>query len=263
MQKLVIFTALVGLLIAACGSDGAEDEITVASPTEVATSPGEATPTNAPSSTPTRVPPTATPTAEPELTVVESGFVPRPADSLGNVYAMWTTVLRNDSSKAAIDVEVRALLYDGAGTLVGTDIDYLPVVFPGTTIAAGSNSASVSAAPTRADFRVEVTRYTDTETETGFAVEGATFVPDRFSSKVTFSVTSPYAQDLEDLSAVCLVKDAAGALVGVAQGYIDFLPAQTTATSECTFFGDEINAAAVASAEAYVSISSLTALQLE
>jgi hypothetical protein len=227
-----------------------------------------ATITSAPASatatfSPTRQP-TATPTPEPQLTVVEYGFVVLAPNSLGDQYAPWVIVLRNDASKGATDIEVRVLLYDDTGVLVGSDTKTLPLVFPTTTVAVASDFTDVSSAPSRMEYRIEEVTFTDVRTNLGIDTSEGIFTQDRFSSSVTFSATNNYDVDLESVETICVLKDSASQYLGIATARIEFMPAGTTATGECTFFDDDITAPeSVASVNVYAAFSLSTVFALD
>ncbi|MEO8539166.1 MAG: hypothetical protein ABI577_05450 [bacterium] len=168
----------------------------------------------------------------------------------------WVVMLSNETNQFANFVRVQALFYSSTNVLLGTSEDFA-YVWPGQTSPAhGSNSYAERA--TRMEVRVEAKpKFTDVKTQTFPRVAEVEIARDKYSAKVTGKTTSPWSTDVENLEVVCVLRDAGGVLVGVANSYLELLPGEATAVVECSYISSDI-AAKATTAEMYLVFSSIS-----
>jgi hypothetical protein len=181
------------------------------------------------------------------LAVVDSGFstyegFDGPAGSYG-------LILENRSDRPINHLAVRVDVYDETDARVGSYDHAVAVVNPGARLGLG---AEISDPLPRGIGRLDIR----TEGRVGEPVPGGAFTvadvstsSDEFGVYTTFVVSSSYAVEFELTPAYAVYRDAAGRIVGGANGVVDLIPPRGRANGEVTAFAVVPN---VARAEVYV-----------
>jgi hypothetical protein len=181
------------------------------------------------------------------LAVVDSGFstyqgFDGPAGSYG-------LILENRGDRPINHLAVQVVVYDRNDTVVGSYDHAVAVVNPGTRLGLGAEiSDPLPNGIGRLDIR--------TEGREGEPVPGGVFTvadvstsSDEFGVYTTFVVSSSYAVELKLTPAYAVYRDAAGRIVGGANGLVDLIPPRGRANGEVTAFAVVPN---VARADVYV-----------
>jgi hypothetical protein len=161
-------------------------------------------------------------------TIVAKGYA-QTKDELGFGF-----VVENPSPAHALErTQYQVAAYDEAGNVLKTDAGYLDLLLPKQRLGMGGRlSLPKGATAARVAVQIRASDYKASEGEKPFTTENVAFVGDKFSSKVTGIVKSPYAKDVKSIQATAIAYDQAGAIVGGGFGYIDLVPANGQAAAE-------------------------------
>lgn len=141
----------------------------------------------------------------------------------------WAATITNPNDGILAEfIEVQATFKDASGAVIDTQTDYLDALLPGETRAVGSDYldtdpadiASVDVIASTQDFRVAGPDDVATLSVSPPAVERTT---DGLS--VLAEVTSTDDDVLTNASAVGVIRDADGRIIGAMTGYVGFVPA--------------------------------------
>jgi hypothetical protein len=181
------------------------------------------------------------------LAVVDSGFstyegFDGPAGSYG-------LIVENRSDQPINHLAVQVVVYDTTDTVVGTYDHTVAVVNPGARFGLGAEiSDPLPNGIGRLDVRTE--RLEGEPVPSGaLTVANVSTSSDEFGVYTTFVVSSSYTVELELMPAYAVYRDAAGRIVGGANGLVDLIPPRGRANGEVTAFAVVPN---VARAEVYV-----------
>jgi hypothetical protein len=197
------------------------------------------------------------------ITIVGQGFTQEPTDTIGDGYVSYAVLLANpnDPSAAApqiaTDISVNITFTDATGTVVGSQSDTVSYLLPGTTFA-DADDAQVKGA-THMEAQALVGSWTQNDAPiTGKLVASQLHLTnDGFEEKTIGIVKSTFGKDYKELVASAVYYNAAGAIIGGDNTFIDFVPANGTAS----FSIDGLEAPkGIAKASAYVGFSSLSLL---
>jgi hypothetical protein len=246
---LLLTAVAFGVIVARLGGDdgGAADPSpgTGAPPGGSEPDDGRTTTTDAPDGTTTT---TAGPAeAVDGLEVVDSGFstyegFDGPAGSYG-------LILENTSDQPITYFTVQVVVYDTNRTVVASYDHDVAVVNPGARLGLGAEvSDPLPNGIGRLDIRTEEGDG-DPVPQGAFTVADVATSSDEFGVYTTFIVTSSYDVEFELSYAYAVYRDAAGKIIGGANGLIDLIPPRGRATGEVTAFAVVPN---VARAEVYV-----------
>ncbi|HSP54975.1 MAG TPA: hypothetical protein VLS25_05250 [Dehalococcoidia bacterium] len=204
--------------------------------------------------------PTPVPTEKPNVNLSENGFNSY-VNSLNQTTVVWAAVLENKSAtQQALDTKVTALFYDANNVLLDTDDQTARIIFPAETSAVGSTLVSVTSAPVRMEVRVSGTKFQTPNSTASLTIGQASFVQDPYSPMVTANIQNPFGADIKNLGVICIITDAAGAYLGVGEGYVDLLPAGTTAQAQCRV-DSRLNLGAMAVARLFPSFGFIASLE--
>lgn len=222
-------------VVAACGPS-ANDAANSASGTPVTgVSSNQTTqPNQTPITQPTAVRPAPTPAPQRALTITATGYGSASANSLGYGY----TVKNENASEAAESITVQVAFQDAAGVVLGTDSDSIPFIGPGDHIGIGGtgyfqNTNRVA----KMTVQVLPSRWTASPVLPKFSFANVTYIDDRFFSKVTGVMTSPYTKDYKFVRASAIGLDASGAIVGGGFTFVDFAPASGQVAVSVSYTG--------------------------
>jgi len=243
---LLLTAIVIGVIVARFGDDDgdAEPSPTTDAPPAVSEPDGGPTTTresNGTTSTTARTVPVQ------GLAVVDSGFstyqgFDGPAGSYG-------LILENRGDRPINHLAVQVVVYDRNDTVVGSYDHAVAVVNPGARLGLGAEiSDPLPNGIGRLDIRTEGR---EGEPVPGGAVTVAdvSTSSDEFGVYTTFVVSSSYAVELKLTPAYAVYRDAAGRIVGGANGLVDLIPPRGRANGEVTAFAVVPN---VARADVYV-----------
>lgn len=196
--------------------------------------------------------------AEAQLTVGDYGFTQFGKSEYTGPRVSYALVVSNKGTAIGTSAKVQVTFEDGAGGVVDSQEDYLAAVLPGSSVAlagelpdtAGVKKMTVQVLPGSsealkskpANFTVSKIK-TKTQEYTGV--------------KTTASVASPFTEDLEEVQAVAVYRNAKGKIIGGDFTYISFIPAGGKAAVSIESFAHE---KVPAKTEVYVGLSSLSLL---
>jgi hypothetical protein len=181
------------------------------------------------------------------LAVVDSGFstyqgFDGPAGSYG-------LILQNRGERPINHLAVQVVVYDRNDTVVGSYDHAVSVVNPGARLGLGAEIGDpLPNGIGRLDIRTEG-REGEPVPGGAFTVADVSTSSDEFGVYTTFVVSSSYAVELELTPAYAVYRDAAGRIVGGANGLVDVIPPRGRANGEVTAFAVVPN---VARADVYV-----------
>jgi hypothetical protein len=160
------------------------------------------------------------------LQVVGQGFTQFPPSD-GYSYASEAAVIKwNGIDTIAENVEVTSTLTDANGTVVDSEQDTFPVIYPGETVAL-AHTPQVSGA-VKLTVQADVTK-TDafTDSPPTFSTSGITTdTSDGYSINTTGSVSSTSTKELQEVFVTAVYYDSAGNIIGGNLGVVNFIPAQ-------------------------------------
>jgi hypothetical protein len=245
---LLLTAAAIGVIVARFGGDGGDtaDPSPGTDAPPAVSEPDDATTTPDASNVTTS---TTAGTVEPigGLAVVDSGFstyagFDGPAGSYG-------LVLENTSDRPITFFTVQVVVYDTNDTVVGSYDHDVAVVNPGARLGLG---AEVSDPLPNGIGRLDI-RTSEGEGNPAppgaFTVADVSTSSDEFGVYTTFVVSSSYDVEFELSYAYAVYRDAAGRIIGGANGLIDLIPPRGRANGEVTAFQVVPN---VARAEVYI-----------
>lgn len=243
---LLLTAVALGVTVARFGGDAADPSPGTDAPPAVS-EPDDATTatTDAPSDTTT----TTAGTAETidGLAVVDSGFstyegFDGPAGSYG-------LILENTSGQPITYFAVQVVVYDTNDTVVGSYAHDVAVVNPGARLGLGAEiSDPLPNGIGRLDIRTEEGEG-DPAPQGAFTVADASTSSDEFGVYTTFVVSSTYDVEFELSYAYAVYRNAAGRIIGGANGLVDLIPPGGRASGEVTAFEVVPN---VARADVYI-----------
>ena len=246
---LLLTAVAVGVIVARLGGDDgdtADPSSGTAAPPPVSEGDDGATATtDAPSGTTTTTAGTAE--AIDGLAVVDSGFstyegFDGPAGSYG-------LILENTSDQPITYFAVQVVIYDTDDTVVGSYDHDVAVVNPGARLGLG---AEISDPLPNGIGRLDIRTHEgggDPAPRGAFTVGDVSTSSDEFGVYTTFVVSSSYDVEFELSYAYAVYRDAAGRIIGGANGLIDLIPPRGRANGEVTAFEVVPN---VARADVYV-----------
>lgn len=258
-HRLVLaLTLSLALTLAGCGSDSgsrlAGDESTGDRESQ-----SSVVQNTTPATTPTTVAVTTTVAARKPVEIVKSGFTQLAPNSIGTSYVSYAAIVRNPNSDTwlASRVDVNFTFTDNAGTVVKSNSESFAAILPGQTVAIGDNTQAQGA--TKLDVKVLVGRWDNNVTQTTlgtFTAEGVTTTAQRFGGqKTNATVKSTFVKDLKSTKGVAVYYDSAGAIIGGAFTFIDFIPGGGSVGVEITGSSTVPN---VARTEVYVALTNLS-----
>lgn len=168
-------------------------------------------------------------------------------------------LLENPNPSTAFErTQYQVALYDAAGIVLKTDSGYITFLAPGEKTAVADNMyLDAGAKPVRLDVQVKPGKsQVLKEIVPNFTTENVTYKPDRFSSKVTGVIRSPFKKDLSDLHVSAVAYDANGAIIGGGFTFLKFVPAGGAAAVEVSI----TTAGTPVKVELYPALSGLTLL---
>ena len=181
------------------------------------------------------------------LAVVDSGFSTyRGFDGPAGSYGL---ILENRSDQPITYFTVRVVVYDTNDVVLGSYDHDVAVVKPGAELGLGAEiSDPLPDGIGRLDIRTEEGEG-DPPPRGIFTVADVSTSSDEFGVYTTFVVSSSYDMEFELPHAYAVYRDAAGRIIGGANGLIDVIPPRGRASGEVTAF--EV-VPKVARAEVYV-----------
>jgi len=246
---LLLTAALVGVIVARLGGDDGE----AAHPTSGTDAPpvvsepddGTTTTTDAPDDTTTT---TAGPSETIDgLEVVDSGF--STYEGFDGPTGSYGLILENTSDQPITYLTVQVVVYDTNDTVVASYHHDVAVVNPGARLGLGAEvSDPLPNGIGRLDIRTEEGGG-DPVSDGAFTVADVSTSSDEFGIYTTFVVSSSYDVEFELSYAYAVYRDAAGKIIGGANGLIDLIPPRGRATGEVTAFAVVPN---VARADVYI-----------
>ena len=245
---LLLTAVAVGVIVARLGGDDgdtADSSGTDAPPAVSDRDEGTTATTGAPRGTTTATAGTAETIAG--LALVDSGFstyegFDGPAGSYG-------LILENTSDQPITYFAVQVVVYDTDETVVGRYDHDVAVVNPGARLGLGAEiSDPVPNGIGRLDIRTEEG---DGDPAPGgaFTVADVSTSSDEFGVYTTFVVSSSYDVEFELSYVYAVYRDAAGRIIGGANGLVDLIPPRGRASGEVTAFEVVPN---VARADVYI-----------
>jgi hypothetical protein len=168
------------------------------------------------------------------LAVVNSGFstyegFDGPAGSYG-------LIVQNTSAQPISSFTVQVVVYDTDDSVVGSYDHDVSVVNPGARLGLGAEvSDPLPNGIGRLDIRTDEADG-DPVPQGAFAVADVSTSSDEFGVYTTFVVSSSYDVELDNSHAYAVYRDAAGRIIGGANGLIDVLPPRGRASGEVTAF---------------------------
>jgi len=230
MHRIIVALS-VTLLLAACGisaipttSGTPQSEVVVqatAAPAPTAAPKPTTTPKPTEAPKPTATPaPTATPEPE-KLKLLDSGF------GQNKQVIGYAFLVENPNKGLAYgSSQYHVSVYSADGTVLGTDSNYIAVIFPGEKLGVAGRLYLNSEAKAE---KIEV-QILGGKTETfkeiqGFGTDKVTFAPDPYSPKVAGIVTSSYTKDIKQVYVAAIAYDQAGKIIGGGFTFLDFVPA--------------------------------------
>jgi hypothetical protein len=186
-------------------------------------------------------------------------------------YVSWAVLLENPNpDKAALDVTMTVRLMAADGSVLGEEVETIPVLMPGTTawareqpptgVNTGEYSLLLNMRPvTKVDVAVEPAEWRSVPAAGGYHVsdERVGIETAAFPLEVTATVTSEFGFDQTDVPVVAVLRDDAGRIVGGARWRIGSLPAGGTAEAVVRSYESIGSVAQVADVELHLSPPSL------
>jgi hypothetical protein len=246
---VVLTAAAIGLIVARFGDDDGDDS---AGPSPITEAPSAATDPTDDTITTTEPSDDTTTTTEPSTTidgleVVDSGF--STYEGFDGMVGSYGLILENTTDEPITNFTVEVVIYDTTDTVVSSDPHTVAVVNPGARLGLGAEVAD--ALPNgigRVDVQVEEGSGGPVP-EGAFTISDVSTSSDEFGIYTAFVVSSTYDVELELPYAYAVYRDAAGRIIGGANGFVDVIPARGRANGEVTSFEVVPN---VAEAEVYV-----------
>jgi hypothetical protein len=244
---LLLTAAVIGVLVARLGGDG--DAAGPSSGTDAPSAASERDDGSTASSDASdgRTGTTAGAETIDGLAVVDSGFSTyRGFDGPAGSYGL---ILENRSDKPITYFTVRVVVHDTNDAVVGRFDHDVAVVRPGAKLGLGAEiSEPLADGIGRLDIRTEEGEG-DPAPRGNLTVADVSTSSDEFGVYTTFVVSSSYDMAFELPHAYAVYRDAAGRIIGGANGLIDVIPPRGRASGEVTAF--EV-VPTVARAEVYV-----------
>ena len=244
---VLLTAAAIGLLVARLGDDdGAGDSGGPSPITDVPPPVTDATdePTTTADDTTTTTAPHETIDG---LEVVDSGF--STYEGFDGQVGSYGLVLENTTDQPITNFTVEIVIYDTTDTVISSDPHAVAVVNPGARLGLGAEVAGpLPNGIGRLDIQVE--EGTGGPVPQGaFTITDVSTSSDEFGIYTAFVVSSTYEVELELPYAYAVYRNAAGRIVGGANGFVDVIPARGRANGEVTSFEVVPH---VAQAEVYV-----------
>jgi hypothetical protein len=181
------------------------------------------------------------------LAVVDSGF--STYEGFDGAAGSYGLILENRSDRPINHLAVQVVVYDRNGTVVGSYDHPVATLNPGARLGLGAEiSDPLPNGIGRLDIRTEG-REGEPVPGGAFSVADVSTSSDEFGVYTTFVVSSSYAVEFELAPAYAVYRDAAGRIIGGANGVVDLIPPRGWANGEVTAFAVVPN---VARAEVYV-----------
>lgn len=141
-------------------------------------------------------------------------------------------ILQNPNETYALnDSRYQVTAYDAGDIVVGTDSGYIEVLLPGQTLGvAGDLFIPGDGAITRIEAQFAPGDYVAPGDLLPFTTSDATFAPGSFSSEINGQVNNPYSEEVTDLRVMALAYDEAGNIIGGGYTFLDFVPAESSAS---------------------------------
>jgi hypothetical protein len=190
------------------------------------------------SGSPSAKPSSAEATARKDLKIVAQGFTQLPADSIGSKYLSYAVIVDNPNSPSAAHpfvasrVNVNITFTDDSGAVVKSQSETIDSVLPGQKMAAGDSVQAKGAKHMEVKALVDSWDQNDAPITGSFKTSGVTSSNDGFGQKTAGNVASTFDKDYKDLSAVAVYYNSTGHIIGGANTFVDFIPANNKASFE-------------------------------
>ena len=162
------------------------------------------------------------------VSLVNSGYGQK-----DNQVAYGALIENASADAAATSISVHVTVYDGSGTVIAVEDNYIQLILPGETQAFASTAYlgdGLLVGSVEFIFRVDtMAPASDLPYLTSTNIN---YQPDDYSPKVTGQIENPYDVKLEYVQVVVIAYDADGAIIGGGTGYIDFISAGKKAAVE-------------------------------
>jgi hypothetical protein len=204
-----------------------------------------------------------------DVRVEEVGFTQYEATD--DQYVSWAVLLDNPNmERAAVDVTMTVRFVAADGSVLGEEVETIPVLMPGTTawareqppagLSTGEYSLLLDMKPVaELDVEVEPAEWRSVPDPGTYRIsdERVGIETASFPLEVTATVASEFGFDQTNVPVVAVLRDSAGEIVGGARWKIDSLPAEESA--EAVIWSNESigSVAQVVDVELYVSPPSL------
>lgn len=247
---VLLTAAAIGLLVARLGDDDGEGD---SGPSPVTEAPPAVTDArDDPTTTADAAADDTTTTTAPRetiagLEVVDSGF--STYEGFDGQVGSYGLVLENTTDQPITNFTVEVVIYDTTDAVISSDPHAVAVVNPGVRLGLGAEVAGpLPNGIGRLDIQVEEGTGGPVP-QGGFTITDVSTSSDEFGIYTAFVVSSTYEVELELPYAYAVYRNAAGQIIGGANGFVDVIPARGRANGEVTSFEVVPN---VALAEVYV-----------
>jgi hypothetical protein len=236
---VVVAAAIIGLIVVMSGDDDntADPDRTV--DRSDTTLPDDSTDTTgAPSDEPGDEP-SDEPSGSGQIEVVETGFSNYKDSYDEEIVASYGFVLENKGDETIASTEVNVALYDASDTVIASDSHTVFVLRPGEKVGVGDELwGELTAEVARIEVVPGPSPYpADVPDEGTLTAEGINTVDEEYGGlKTTFTIASTYAEQVDSPNVYAIYRDAGGAIIGGARGYMDFVPAGGKTAAEITTF---------------------------
>jgi hypothetical protein len=124
-------------------------------------------------------------------------------------------------------------LYAEDGNVIATNEGYIDTLLPNQTLGVGGEIyVDKEMTVASADFQVKSGKFGKSDAIPTFTAENVSYLPDRYFSKVTGEIASPYTKDITNLRVSAIAYNKAGDIIGGGFTYLDFAPANGKAAVE-------------------------------
>jgi hypothetical protein len=184
------------------------------------------------------IPSTAKSGARQEIAITAYGFSQLPPDSIGSSYVTYAVVVHNPNAPTdkspwvATQVSLNITFTNAQGQVVDSQSPSVDVVVPGQSAATGDDIVQASGV-TNMKVQANVGRWqqNDKPITGSFTTSDVTTTPEQYGgAKTVGTITSTFAKDYKQVNAVAVYEDGAGKIIGGSSTYVDFIPANGTAS---------------------------------
>jgi hypothetical protein len=198
-----------------------------------------------------------------DIKIEDQGFTQLPANSIGDSYVSYGVKLSNPNDpnaehpNIASNVSLNITFLGADGSVVGSQSDSIDYILPGQVVADGDDAQVKGATKMEVQALVGSWEQNDRPITGTFTTSSVKTTDDGFAQKTIGSIHSTFAKDYKELIATALHYNAAGHIIGGAHDWIDFVPANGTASFSILGLTE---VKGIAKSDVFVNFSSLALL---